>query len=141
MLLSYVLNPSVMKLHQKIQAMTKKQESELEVGEMKMLRFALGVTRKGRIRNRYIRGLIKVERFSKKVREARLRWYGHVMRRDEWYVGRKVLTMELPGKRRRGRQNRRFMDVIKDDMKVVGAMEEEVHDREEWRKKIRCGDL
>ena len=37
------------------------------------------------------------------MREGRLRWYGHVMRRDQEYVGTKMMEMELPGKRRRGR--------------------------------------
>ena len=40
-------------------ALTKKQEAELEVAEMRMLRFELGVTRKDRIRNKYIRGSIR----------------------------------------------------------------------------------
>ena len=33
---------------------TKIQEAELDVGEMKMLRFTLEVTRKGTVRNEYI---------------------------------------------------------------------------------------
>ena len=36
-------------------AVTKKQVEEMEVAEMKMLRFAMGVTRKDKIRNKYIR--------------------------------------------------------------------------------------
>ena len=74
---------------------------EVEVGEMKMLRFAMGVTRKDKIRNEYIRGTVKVERLEMKMREGRLRWYEHVMRRDQEYVGRKMMEMELPGKRKR----------------------------------------
>ena len=35
------------------------------------------------------------------MREGRLRWYGHVMRRDQEYVGRRVMEMELPGKKKR----------------------------------------
>ena len=58
-------------------AVTKKQ-----VEEIKMLRFAMGVTRKDKIRNEHIRGTVKVERLGMKMREGRLRWYGHVMRRD-----------------------------------------------------------
>ena len=36
-------------------ALTKRQEAEMEVAELKMLRFTLGVTRIGRIRDEYIR--------------------------------------------------------------------------------------
>ena len=42
-------------------AVTKKQVEEMEVTEMKMLRFAMGVTKKGKIRNEYIKGRVKVE--------------------------------------------------------------------------------
>ena len=53
---------------------TKKQVKEIEVAEMKMLRFAMGVTRKDKIRNEYIRGTVKVEWLGMKMMEARLRW-------------------------------------------------------------------
>ncbi|KAK3519716.1 hypothetical protein QTP70_002667 [Hemibagrus guttatus] len=51
-----------------------------------MLRFSLGVTRLDRIRNEYIRGTAHVGRLGDKVREARLRWFGHVQRRDTTFV-------------------------------------------------------
>ena len=120
-------------------AVTKKQVEEMEVAEMKMLRFAMGVTRKDKIRNKQIRSTVKVERLGMKMREDRLRWYGHVMRRDQEYLGRKMMEMELPGKRRRGRPKRRFLDVLKEDMKEVGVKEMEIEDRKMWRMMIRCG--
>ena len=83
-------------------AVTKKQVEESEVAEMKILRFAMGVTKKDKIRNEYIRGTVKVERLEMKMIESKLRWYGHVIRRDQEYVGRKMMEMELPGKRKRG---------------------------------------
>ncbi|KAK3568428.1 hypothetical protein QTP86_006930 [Hemibagrus guttatus] len=64
-------------------SLKKRQESELEVAELRMLRFSLGVTRLDRIRNEYIRGTAHVGRLGDKVREARLRWFGHVQRRDK----------------------------------------------------------
>ncbi|KAK3525514.1 hypothetical protein QTP86_033482 [Hemibagrus guttatus] len=64
-------------------SLRKRQESELEVAELKMLRFSLGVTRLDRIRNEYIRGTAHVGRLGDKVREARLRWFGHVQRREK----------------------------------------------------------
>ncbi|KAK3548254.1 hypothetical protein QTP70_005812 [Hemibagrus guttatus] len=63
-------------------SLRKRQESELEVAELKMLRFSLGVTRLDRIRNEYIRGTAHVGHLGDKVREARLRWFGHVQRRE-----------------------------------------------------------
>ena len=118
---------------------TKKQVEEMEVAEIKMLRFAMGVTRKDKIINEYIRGTVKVEWLGMKMREGRLRWYGHVMRRDQEYAGRRMIEMELPGNRRRRRPRRRFLDVVKEDMEEVGAKEIEVDDRMVWRKIIRCG--
>ncbi|CAF88817.1 unnamed protein product [Tetraodon nigroviridis] len=60
----------------------KRQETELEVAEMKMLRFSLGVTRMDEIKKEYIRGTAHVRCFGDKVRETRLRWFGHVQRTD-----------------------------------------------------------
>ncbi|MCJ8736379.1 hypothetical protein PDJAM_G00257690 [Pangasius djambal] len=67
-------------------SLRKRQESELEVAELKMLRFSLGVTRLDRIRNEYIRGTAHVGCLGDKVREARLRWFGHVQRRENGLV-------------------------------------------------------
>ena len=77
------------------------QEKKLDVAEMRMLRWMSGVTRLDRIRNERIRGTTKVGEISKKVQESRLTWYGHVLRREDEYVGKRVMAMEVPGKRRR----------------------------------------
>ena len=34
---------------------------------------------------------------AKKVHESRLKWYGHVLRRQEEYVGKRVMVMKVPG--------------------------------------------
>ncbi|KAK3548339.1 hypothetical protein QTP70_010303 [Hemibagrus guttatus] len=99
-------------------SLRKRQESELEVAELKMLRFSLGVTRLDGIRNEYIRGTAHVGRLGDKVREARLRWFGHVQRRDSEYIGRRVLDMELPGRRQRGRPKRRSVPQKRGDVPV-----------------------
>ncbi|XP_063845349.1 uncharacterized protein LOC135091540 [Scylla paramamosain] len=121
--------------------LTKKQEAELEVAELKMLRFALGVTRMDKIRNYCIRGTTHVRRFGDKAREDRLRWFGYVRRSDEGYeyVGSKMLDMDLPGRRKRGKPKRRFMDAVKRNMEV-GVTEEDAKDRAHWRRVICCGD-
>ena len=109
---SLVLRPAMVNGLETV-AVTKKQVEEMEVAEMKILR---GVTRKDRIRNEYIRYTVKVERLGMKMRKGRLTWYGHIMRRDQEYVGRKMMEMELPEKRKRGRAKRQFLDIVKEDM-------------------------
>ena len=67
----------------------------MEVAELKMLRFSLGVTRMDKIRNEYIRGTAQVGKFGEKTREARLRWYGHLRRKDDGYIGRRMLKIKI----------------------------------------------
>ena len=88
-----------------------------------------------KIRNEYIRGTVQLEWLGEKTREARLRWYGHLRRKDDGYIGRRMLRMELPGKRKRGRPKRRFMDVVKEYMAEVEVTEEDA----EARNKINGG--
>src|SRR6218665_58663 len=47
---------------------------------MRMLRWILGVSLKDKKRNEVIRKTLGVACITDKIREARLRWYGHVMR-------------------------------------------------------------
>ncbi|KAK5620751.1 hypothetical protein CRENBAI_019143 [Crenichthys baileyi] len=69
------------------------------------------LTRMDRIRNEYIGGRVHVRCVGDKAREARLRWFGHVKRRDSEFVERRMLRLELHGG--------------KEDMKVVGVIEED----------------
>ena len=80
----------------------KKQEAELVVAELKMLKFSLGVSRMDKIKNEFTRGTAHVRQIGDKVSEARLRWYGHVQRQNAEYIGKRMLSLEVPGKRRRG---------------------------------------
>ncbi|XP_066967704.1 uncharacterized protein [Macrobrachium rosenbergii] len=76
------------------------QEKKLDVVEMKMLRWMCGGAKMDRIKNERIRGTTKVIELSKKAQETRLQWCGHVMRRGETYIGRRVMQMEMPGGRK-----------------------------------------
>ena len=118
-------------------AVKKAQEKKLDVAEMRMLIWMSGVTKLDRIRNERIRGTTKVGEISKKVQEIRLKWYGHVLRREEEYVGKRVMAMEVPGKRRRGRRKRRRLDNIRNDLSERELSGEDAQDRVNWRRLIR----
>ena len=79
----------------------------------------------GKIKNEFIQGTAHVRQIGDKAREARLRCYGHMKRRNTEYIGKRMLCLELSGKRRRGRLKMRFMDVLREDMQVVGVSDEQ----------------
>ena len=84
-------------------ATTRGQEARLEVNEMRMLRRMCG----DKIRNEHIRGTTIVVQASKKITEKQLKWYGHVRRMKEEHIVRRMLNVDISGKRRRGRPNLR----------------------------------
>ena len=59
-------------------AIKRQQIYKMSVAEMRMLRWMSGHTRMDRIRNEVIRSKVGVAPIEDKVREGRLRWYGHV---------------------------------------------------------------
>ena len=122
-------------------AVMEKQVENIEVAELKIVRWALGVTRKDKIRNEYMRGMAKIAKLGDKLRSARLHWHGHMRRREVAYnVGRRMLEIVVPGRRRRGRPKRRWMDVMREDMEKVGAVEGNMVDWVKWRRLAHCGD-
>ena len=51
-----------------------------------------------------------------------------------------MLEMELPGRRRRGRPKRRYIDAVKEDMQIVGVRVEDTKNRLKWKMVIHCGN-
>ena len=98
------------------------------------------MTRKDKIRNEYVRGTAKIAKLGDKLQNARLRWYGHVKRREEGYVGKRMMEMAVPGRRKRGRPRRRWVDLAKEDLKSIGAKEGDEINQIKWRILSRYGD-
>ncbi|VDO99512.1 unnamed protein product [Heligmosomoides polygyrus] len=121
-------------------ALGKAQERQLHAAEMRMLRWACGWTRRDRVRNEDVRAVMKTAPIQLKMREQRLRWYGHVLRRPEDHPTRLALDFEAPGKRPRGAPRKRWKDVIKRDLAEVGATADDGLDRMKWRQITRTAD-
>ena len=69
----------------------------LEKTEMRMLRWIIGVSLKDHVMSEKIRAELGVAKIRDKVKEARLRWFGHVERSDSYI--KIAYEMEVIGKR------------------------------------------
>ncbi|GKC27863.1 hypothetical protein Tco_1035157 [Tanacetum coccineum] len=74
-----------------------------------------------------------------KMRERRLRWFGHVRRRPQSTPVRRVEALVVDGLRIKGRPKLRWEDRVTYDMKEILLSEDMTSDRNEWRAKIRLG--
>jgi hypothetical protein len=75
---------------------------------MRMLRWMCRVTKYDRLRNEKIRPTTKVVKISQQIEEKKLQWYGHVTRRGENYIGKRVLNMKVEEKETKEEMERVF---------------------------------
>ncbi|KAK6735530.1 hypothetical protein RB195_018629 [Necator americanus] len=82
--------------------------------EMRMLRWTIGVTLKDEVLNDTERSIFGVVQITEKITEARLRWFGHVLQREENSVAKTALKLGVSGVRSRGRPGIRWLDRMRD---------------------------
>ena len=70
------------------------------------------------------------------LQQNRLRWYGHVLRKDDDWV-KKYMEYEVPGPRPRGRPKRTWREVVREDCQAHKINKEDAMDRCKWRKMIK----
>ena len=70
------------------------------------------------------------------IRVSRLRWFGHVMRKEDNDWVKLCMSREVEGSRRRGRLKKTWKENVERDMKSLDLKENDVLDRCIWRKRI-----
>ena len=83
--------------------------------------------------------MLKKSTIIQTIKLNRLRWFGHVQRKEENRIPKKVLYMNLGTIILRGRKRNRWQDEVREDGRIVGGegWQEKVHNREEWKKLLR----
>ncbi|EYC36369.1 hypothetical protein Y032_0903g2962 [Ancylostoma ceylanicum] len=113
---------------------TKVTKQVLHTMEMRMLRWSMGVTLKDKVSNEMVRSTFGVAPIIDKMREARLRWFGHVLRGEGGSVAKTALTLEVKGVRPRGRPETRWLDCVKTDMAEVQLTIRDANNRNKGRR-------
>src|SRR5262249_46843342 len=93
-----------------------------------------GHIRKDKVRNETIRRMVEVASLEEKLRESRLRWFGHIKRRDPGAPVRRCEKLRLEEvRRRRDRPRKSWREVIKTDLEQLSLTEDMTIDRKGQR--------
>ena len=100
-----------------------------------MLRRICGVTLKDMVESTVIASRVGVDDLEEHLREKRLRWFGHIVRRDEEVEIMKVFELKIEGRRKRDRPVKPWIDVVEEDMKKRGVVQQDAGEWESWRRR------
>ena len=84
-----------------------------------MVKRLFSVTRRDKMRNETVRGILCQETtLVDRIAERRLNWFGHVSRMGSERLPAKALHCYINEKRNEGRQPKKWMDNVKEDMEA-----------------------
>ena len=109
---------------------------KIQRSEMKMLRWMTGVSLSERKSNECVRSILAIDDIAEVMQRNRLRWFGHVERRDELCWIKRIETLQVDGDGVKGRPRKRWREVLKEDMREKGFCREDACDRSRWRRML-----
>ncbi|KAL1448299.1 hypothetical protein WDU94_008926, partial [Cyamophila willieti] len=119
---------------------TKKTEKKMITFENKILRKIYGPTYENggwRIKhNKELRDLYKEPDIVGEMKSSRLRWTGHVLRKNEESNVKNIWKNNPEGRRPKGRPKSRWWDQVKKDMVACDLSKEDADNRIKWRQAV-----
>ena len=91
---------------------------------------------KDRFPSRQLRERLGIDDIALVLQQNKLRWYGHVMRKEDDWV-KKCMEYEVEGPRPRERPKRTWREVVEKDCQARKLNKEDAVDRSKWRKLIK----
>jgi len=95
-----------------------------------------GVKLKDRLMSKELRERLGIDDIALVLQQNRLRWYGHVLRKDDDDWVKKCMEYEVEGPRPRGTPKRTWIEVVREDCQVHKLNKEDATDQCKWRKLI-----
>ena len=97
------------------------------------MRQMCGVTLKDRKSSEELRHRIGIENVADVIRRGRLRWFGHVERKEDNDWVKACQTLEIDGNRGKGRGKKTWRQCVDEDMKILKLNKKDTDNRMEWR--------
>ena len=101
-----------------------------------MVWWMCGIKLKDRFASKELRERLGIDDIALVLQQNRMRWYGHVLRKDDDWV-KKCMEFEVKGPRPRGRPKRTWREVVREDCQARKLNTEDAMDRSKWRKLIK----
>ena len=115
---------------------TREIERMIRQNDCRMLRYMCQVRWEDRVTDEEVMRRCGVEDVTEVVNRSRLRWYGHVRRREGGHIIRRAMDMAVEGVRPRGRPRKTWKKGIVEVMNKRNLGEGNVLDRREWERLI-----
>ena len=97
-----------------------------------MIRWMCSVTMRDRYPCKELRTWVGIKPIVNVMRQRRLRWFGHIERRENNSWLKKVQNLAVDG-HRHGRPRKTWEHVIMEDLRVKGLRRKVAQNRAEWR--------
>ena len=108
----------------------------LQRAETRTVRWMCGIKLKDRFPSKELREKLGIDDIALVLQQNRLRWYGHVLQKDDDWV-MKCMQYKVEGPIHRGRQKRTWTEVVRKDCQARKLNKEDAMDRTKWRKLIK----
>jgi len=103
-------------------------EVALQWAEMRMVRWVCGIRLQDRVPSKELRGRLELQDIISVLQRNRLRWYGHVLRKEDNYWVKKCMEYEVEGTRPRGRPKKTWREIVEKDCQARKLNREDAMD-------------
>ena len=94
---------------------------------------------KDRVLSKLLREKLGIDDIILVLQQNRLRWYGHMLRKEDTDWVKKCMEYEVEGSRPKGRPKRTWREVVLKDCQTRKVNKEDAMDRGRWKKLIMIG--
>jgi len=104
---------------------------------MRMVRWMCGVKVNGRVPSKELRERLGLDYTVSVLQQNRLRWYEHVLSREDNDWVKKCMEYEVEGARPKGRPKKSWTELVEKDCQAGKLNRQDATDCNRWMKQIR----